>query len=74
MLGPTDLVLRRSGAAPQHLSFAPVNSVRVNLEAFAAAAAGGARYPIPSGEILATVAAFEAIAEAVKSDGRLREV
>ena len=74
VLGPTDLVLRRSGAEPQHLSFAPVNSVRVNLEAFAAAAAGGARYPIPSGEILATVAAFEAIAEAVKSDGRLREV
>jgi predicted dehydrogenase len=74
VLGPTDLVLRRSGAAPQHLSFAPVNSVRVNLEAFAAAAAGAARYPIPSSEILATVAAFEAIAEAVKSDGRLREV
>jgi predicted dehydrogenase len=74
VLGPTDLVLRKSGAAPQHLSFAPVNSVRVNLEAFADAAAGGARYPIPSGEILATVAAFEAIAEAVKSDGRLSDV
>jgi predicted dehydrogenase len=74
MLGRTDLVLRRSGAEPRHLSFAPVDSVRVNLEAFAEAAGGGAPYPIPSGEILAAVAAFEAIAEAVKSDGRIRDV
>jgi predicted dehydrogenase len=73
VLGRTDLVLRKSGSEAQHLSFAPVDSVRINLEAFAEAVAGGAPYPIPTGEILATVAAFEAIAEAVKSDGRIRE-
>jgi predicted dehydrogenase len=49
------------------------NSVRVNLEAFAEAAAGGAPHSLPSGEILATVEAFEAIAGAAKSDGRVRD-
>lgn len=72
-LGPTELVLRRSGAAPQRLSFAPVDSVRVNLEAFADAVAGRAPYPIPTGEMLATVAAFEAITNAVASGGRIAE-
>jgi len=73
-LGRTDLVLRRGDAEPQRLSFPPVDSVRTNLEAFAEAVAGGAPYPIPPNEMLDTVAAFEAIAEAAKSDGRLREV
>jgi predicted dehydrogenase len=57
----TDLVVRRSGKEPQHLSLPPVDSVRANLEAFADAAAGRAPYPIPTSDMLATVAAFEAI-------------
>jgi predicted dehydrogenase len=73
-LGRTGLVLRRSGTEPQRLSFPPVDSARVNLEAFADAVAGRAPYPIPMSEMLDTVAAFEAIAEAAKSDGRIREV
>jgi predicted dehydrogenase len=73
-LGRTDLVLRRSGAEPQRLSFSPVDSIRANLEAFADAVAGRAPYPISTSEMLGTVAAFEAIAEAAKSDGRVREV
>jgi len=73
-LGRTDLMLRRSGTEPQRLSFPPVDSARVNLEAFADAVAGRAPYPIPMSEMLDTVAAFEAIAEAVKSDGRIGEV
>jgi predicted dehydrogenase len=73
-LGRTELVLRRTGAEPQVLSFPPVDSVRVNLEAFADAVAGRAPYPIPMSEMLDTVAAFEAIAEAVKPEGRIREV
>lgn len=73
-LGLTELVLRRSGAEPRRLTFPPVNSVRVNLEAFAEAVAGRAPYPIPTSQILDTVAAFEAIGEAVKADGRIREL
>ena len=68
------MVLRRTGAEPQNLTVPPVESVRVNLEAFADAVAGVSPYPIPTTEMLATIAAFEAIAEAAKSDGRLREV
>src|SRR5207249_1550758 len=63
VLGRTQLVMRRSSAEPQQLSFPPVDSVRVNLEAFADAVAGGAPYPIPTSDMLDTVAAFEAIAE-----------
>src|SRR6516165_7609792 len=74
VLGRTDLVLRRSGTEPQRLSFPPVDSVRANLEAFADAVAGVSPYPIPTSEMLNTVAAFEAIAEAAQSDGRLREI
>jgi len=60
----TDLVVRRSGKEPQHLSLPTVDSVRANLEAFADAVAGRAPYPIPTSDMLATVAAFEAITEA----------
>jgi predicted dehydrogenase len=60
----TDLVVRRSGKEPQHLSLPPVDSVRTNLEAFADAVAGRAPYPIPTSDMLSTVAAFEAITEA----------
>ena len=67
-------MLRRSGPEPQLLSFPPVDSVRANLEAFADAVAGRAPYPISMSEMLDTVAAFDAIAEAAKSEGRIREV
>ena len=73
-LGRTDLVLRRSGEEPQHLSFPPVDSVQANLEAFADAVAGVAPYPIRTEEILDTVAAFEAIAKAAKSGEPVRQV
>jgi len=73
-LGRTELVLRRSGSEPRHLSFPPVDSVRANLETFAAAVAGVAPYPIPTSEMLDTVAAFEAIIEAAKFVGGFREV
>lgn len=67
-------MLRHSGVEPQHLSFPPVDSFRANLEAFADAVASRAFYPIPPSEMLDTVAAFEATAEAVRSDGRVRQV
>ncbi len=74
VLGTDRIGAAPHGAEPQNLTVPPVNSVRVNLEAFADAVAGVSPYPIPTTEMLATIAAFEAIAEAAKSDGRLREV
>jgi predicted dehydrogenase len=65
-LGRAELILRQSGAKAQRFTFASVDSVRANLDAFADAVAGTAPYPIPTAEMLATVAAFEAIAAAVR--------
>ncbi|HEV2302536.1 MAG TPA: Gfo/Idh/MocA family oxidoreductase [Stellaceae bacterium] len=63
--GRIELILRRSGAEPRQLSFPERDSVRANLEAFADAVAGIAPYPIRANEILATVAAFEAITKSL---------
>jgi predicted dehydrogenase len=73
-LGRTELVLRQSGQGMEHVSLPPVDSVCANLEAFADAVAGRAPYPIPTSDMLATVAAFEAITEAAKSGPHPREV
>jgi predicted dehydrogenase len=73
-LGRTELVLRKSGEKPQVITLQEANSVRANLEAFADAVAGTAPYPIGTDEMVELVAAFEAIALAGSSDGRVREV
>lgn len=73
-LGRTELVVRRSGAEPQHLRLPPVDSVHANLEAFADAVAGVAPYPTAPGEMVDVVAAFEAIARAAASDGRVQDL
>ncbi len=73
-LGRTELVLRKSGGEPQHLHLPPVDSVRVNLEAFADAVAGIAPYPISPDEMVDVVAAFEAIAQSADSDGRAQDL
>jgi predicted dehydrogenase len=69
-LGRHDLVIRKTGDETEHLTFPPVDSVRANLEAFADAAAGRAPYPISQDEIVALVAACEAIITSVGQDGR----
>jgi predicted dehydrogenase len=60
VLGETELVLRMSGRPAERLAFTPEDSVRAELEAFADAVEQRAPYPIPAGEMLATVSAFEA--------------
>jgi predicted dehydrogenase len=60
VLGETELVLRMSGRPAERLAFAPEDSLRAELEAFADAVERRAPYPIPAGEMLATVSAFEA--------------
>ncbi len=53
--------------------FAPAKAVLANLEAFAAAAQGGAPYPVPQAEMIANVSALEAIFRSAKS-GKVEEV
>ena len=47
--------------------FVPAPAVRANLEAFATAASGGERYPVPPEQMLATIAAFEAVVRSSRS-------
>jgi predicted dehydrogenase len=72
--GRTELILRKSGKDPERRTFAPADSVRVNLEAFADAVAGHAAYPIPATEIVDVVAAFEAIVKSAAFGGRMQDV
>ena len=49
------------GAERDVREFPPASPVRDNLDAFAIAATGGAPYPIPHAQMIATVAALEAV-------------
>jgi len=65
VLGETELLVRRAGAAPQKIVPEPVDSLRAELEAFADAIEGRAPYPIGEAQILATMGAFEATLRAL---------
>ncbi|HXP30913.1 MAG TPA: Gfo/Idh/MocA family oxidoreductase [Stellaceae bacterium] len=58
----------RSGGRAVSVDYPAFDAVRANLEAFADAAEGGAPYPVPSEEMVATVAALEAIVTAASSE------
>ena len=66
-LEQNELVLRKSGVEPRHLSFEPVDSLRCELEAFADAVDGRAPYPIPVEQMLADVAALEAAFKSIET-------
>lgn len=57
----TELIVRRSGAAPEHRKFEPLDSLRAELEAFADAVEGRSTFPVTPEAMLRTVAAFEAV-------------
>jgi predicted dehydrogenase len=61
------LTLCRRGEKPQRREIPPAPAVLANLESFAEAALGGAPYPVPHSEMLATVSALEAIARSAAS-------
>jgi predicted dehydrogenase len=63
----TELTVRIGGAAPRTFDFAPIDSQRVEIEAFCDAVEGRAPYPIDTAQMLATVAAFEAVVRAVET-------
>ena len=73
-LGRTELIIRKSGIEPERRTFAPADSVRINLEAFADAVSSRAPYPIPPREIVHVGAAFEAIVTSAGSHGRPQDV
>jgi predicted dehydrogenase len=68
-----DVTTSKRGAAPATSFWPPHPAVRDNLEAFAAAIAGSAPYPIRLAEMAANVRAFEAITRSAGS-GRIEAV
>lgn len=62
-----DVTHARRGEPLAYEFVAPHSPVRANLESFAAAVRGEQPYPIPRAEMLATVAAFEAITRSAAS-------
>ncbi len=51
----------RRGGTPESRDYPAASAVRANLEAFADAAEGRAPYPVPQSEMIANIAALEAI-------------
>jgi predicted dehydrogenase len=66
-LGETELVVRLKGQPPQHTTYEPVDSLLAEFDAFADALEGRATYPVSGDEMIATIAAFEAVVASVKS-------
>jgi len=66
-LGETELVLRMTGEKPRHQSFEPVDALRLELDAFADAAAGRVPFPVSTVQMIDTVAALEAMNRAMES-------
>jgi predicted dehydrogenase len=67
VLGETELILRKPGAAPRRVSLDPVDSLRAELEAFADAIDGRAAFPISQTQMLHTVTAFEAVIRSLET-------
>jgi predicted dehydrogenase len=70
-VGATDLTIRTIDAEPQHLAFEPVDSLRLELEAFADAATGAAPYPITPRQMIEGIAALEASIRSFSSGERV---
>lgn len=60
-----ELVVRGPERNVRRLTFPPVDSLRAELDAFCDAVAGRSEQPIPTSEMLDTVAAFEAIIQSL---------
>jgi predicted dehydrogenase len=70
-IGDREVVIRLSGQPIRRLDLQPVNGMRLQMEAFAAAVAARAQpaaWPIPPGEMLGTIAVVEAVAQSLRDD------
>lgn len=70
----TELAVRLTGQKVERRSLPEVDTLRLELEAFADAVEGRAPYPLPYDQMINTVAVFEAITRSVAAGGRTTEV
>jgi predicted dehydrogenase len=69
MWGTDTLVVGREGRKHDHIRFEPTDVERAELEAFAAACAGGPAYPLTLEEAVHSAAMFEAVAKGARTPG-----
>jgi predicted dehydrogenase len=70
-MGPNRLTVRKTDAQPENFTFEPVDSLRLELETFADAVAGGAAYPITPQQMIDGVAALEATIRSMELGGKV---
>jgi predicted dehydrogenase len=71
-LGETQTVIRLKGGKTEVKDFPKIDSVLAEMDAFADAAAGVAPYPITTGEMVDTIASFEAVINSIKTGNTVR--
>jgi predicted dehydrogenase len=67
VLDESTLVRRKSGSQPERLSHPAIDVLRAELNAFADTIENNAPFPVPEAEVLATLSAFEAALQSMKS-------
>ncbi len=67
VLDEVTLILRKSGVEPRPTTCLATNVLRAELDAFADAIEGKRPFPVPEGEVLATLSAFEAALRSMTS-------
>ena len=60
VLDEVTMVVRKSGAMPQTLTYPAIDTLATELDAFAEAVVGNRSFPVSEADILATLATFEA--------------
>jgi predicted dehydrogenase len=61
------MILRKSGGEPQRTSYPAIDVLRAELNAFVDTIENKAPFPVPEAEVLATLSAFEAALQSMKS-------
>jgi predicted dehydrogenase len=67
VLDEVTMVLRKSGAEPQRITYPRIDVLRAELDAFADAIENKGPYPVPEAEVLASLSAFEAALRSMTS-------
>jgi NAD(P)-dependent dehydrogenase (short-subunit alcohol dehydrogenase family) len=71
-LDETRTIIRLKGGKTEVKDFPKIDSIRAEIDAFADAVAGVAPYPITTGEMVNTIASFEAIINSIKTDSAIK--
>jgi predicted dehydrogenase len=71
-LDETRTIIRLKGGKTEVKDFAKIDSVLAEMDAFADAVAGVAPYPITTGEMVNTIASFEAVIQSIAKGGTIK--